>query len=78
MEAEIKKASGTSLKQLKEEAKNLGISLEGLNGHNAAKQIEILTGRLEEFKKKAINGSRPAFDAIKEGCHEAGKAADGL
>jgi hypothetical protein len=37
MEAEIKRASGASLKQLKEEAAQLGISLEGLNGHNAAK-----------------------------------------
>ena len=29
--------------KLKEDAKNLGISLDGLNGHDAAKQIEILT-----------------------------------
>ena len=64
--------------EIAKEAKNLGISLEGLNGHDAAKQIEILTGRLEEFKKKAINGSRPAFEAIKDGCREAGEAADGL
>jgi hypothetical protein len=78
METEMKKASGASLKQLKEEAKNLGISLDGLNGHNTAKQIEILTDRLEEFKGQAINGSRPAFNAIKDGCREAGKAADDL
>ena len=78
MEAEIKRASGASLKQLKEEAIALGISLDGLNGHNAAKQIEILTNRLEEFKQETMKGAKPAFDAIKQGCEKAEKAADGL
>ena len=78
MEAEIKRASGASLKQLKEEATALGISLEGLNGHNAAKQVEILTNRLEEFKKETMEGAQPAFEAIKKGCEGAEKAADGL
>jgi hypothetical protein len=36
MESEIKRASGGSLKKLKEEAAALGISLDGLNGRNAA------------------------------------------
>jgi hypothetical protein len=39
--------------------------LDGLNGHNAAKQVEILTDRLEEFKQEAMKGAKPAFDAIK-------------
>jgi hypothetical protein len=56
----------------------LGVSLEGLNGHDAAKQIEILTGRLEDFKTEALKGARPAFDAITGGCAKAGKAAEGL
>jgi hypothetical protein len=50
---------------LKEEATALGISLDGLNGHNAAKQVEILTDRLEEFKQETMKGAKPAFDAIK-------------
>jgi hypothetical protein len=78
MEAEIKRASGASLKKLKEEATALGISLDGLNGHDAAKQVEILTDRLEEFKQKTMKGAKPAFDAIKQGCEKAEKAADGL
>ena len=78
MEAEIKRASGASLKQLKEEAAQLGISLEGLNGHDAAKQVEILTDRLEQFKQETMKGAKPAFDAIKQGCEKAEVAADGL
>jgi hypothetical protein len=34
---EAKKASKDSLHKLKEDAKKLGISLEGLNGHDASK-----------------------------------------
>ena len=71
MEAEIKRASGASLKQLKEEAQKLGISLEGLNGRKAADQVDILTTRLEEFKKEAMNGAKPAFNKIAEGCKTA-------
>jgi hypothetical protein len=54
------------------------VSLDGLNGHNAAKQIEILTNRLEEFKNETVKGAKPAFNAITNGCSEAGKAAEKL
>ena len=76
LEKEADRASKESLRKLKEEAKNLGISLDGLNGHNAAKQIEILTNRLEEFKNEALNSGRPAFDAMKKGFAQAEDAAD--
>lgn len=71
---ESDKASKESLKQLKEEAKGLGISLEGLNGHNAAKQVEMLTQRMEEFRAKIMKGAKPAFETITHGCEKAGKA----
>lgn len=78
MEAEIKRASGASLKQLKEEAQKLGISLEGLNGRKAADQIDILTTRLEEFKKEAMNGTKPAFNEIAKGCKTAEESVEKL
>jgi hypothetical protein len=67
-----------ALHGLKEEAKKLGISLEGLNGRDAAAQMEILKRRLTEFKTEAMKGAKPAFDAIKEGCEKAEGAVDSL
>ena len=67
----IKKANGEELKELKKQARELGVSLEGLNGHNAEKQMEILTARMSEFKREITNGAQPAFEAIKRGCTEA-------
>jgi hypothetical protein len=37
------------LHELKEQAEEVGVSLEGLNGRSAAQQMEILTKRFEEF-----------------------------
>jgi hypothetical protein len=59
---EAKKASKDSLHKLKEEAKKLGISLDGLNGHDSAKQIEILSGRLKEFRTEALKNGKNSFD----------------
>lgn len=75
---EAKQASLDALHGLKEEAKKLGISLEGLNGHDAAAQIEILKRRLSEFKSEAMSGAKPAFDAIKDGCVTAQDAVEQL
>ena len=75
---EAKQTSLDALHGLKEEAKKLGVSLEGLNGHDAATQIEILKRRLSEFKSEAMKGAKPAFDAIKEGCEKAEDAVESL
>ena len=75
---EVDRAGKESLHKLKEEAKNLGVSLEGLNGYNAAKQIEILTTRLEDFKAESLKGAKPAFQTIVNGCEQAEQAADKL
>ena len=75
---EADRAGKESLHKLKEQAKELGVSLDGLNGHNAAKQIEILTARLEDFKTESLKGAEPAFKAIVNGCQKAEQAVDGL
>ena len=75
---EAKQASLDALHGLKEEAKKLGVSLEGLNGHDAAAQMEILKRRLSEFKTEAMKGAKPAFNAIKEGCAKAEGAVNSL
>ena len=78
LENQAKQASSGALKALKNEASALGISLDGLNGHDAAKQVEILTNRLEEFKSEVMSGARPAFNQITAGCNKAEQAAQGL
>ena len=78
LESEIKRMGGSSLKELKEEAKALGVSFEGLNGHDAAKQVEILSARMLELKKQIISGAKPAFDKFQEECKQGERAAEGL
>ena len=78
LESEIKRMGSSSLKELKEEAKALGVSFEGLNGHDAAKQVEILSARMLELKKQIMGGAKPAFDKFQEECKQGEKAAEGL
>ena len=75
---EAKKATKDSLHKLKEDAKNLGISLDGLNGHDAATQIEILTKRLKNFRTEALQNGKNTFDSMKEGFTKAGEAAESM
>ena len=78
LESEIKRMGGSSLKELKEEAKALGISFDGLNGHDTAKQVEILSARMLELKNQIISGAKPAFDEFQEECKQGEEAAAGL
>ena len=78
LEKEIKKTSGDALKSLKKEAKDLGVSLDGLNGHDAATQVQILTNRLNELKQKGLNGAKQAFDNVAKGSENAEQAVKGL
>ena len=75
---EIDRANKGSLKELKDQAKAAGVSLEGLNGHDATTQMKMLNDRLTEFKNNALKGAEPAFNAIIDGCNEAKEAAKGL
>ena len=75
LEKEIKRINSGSLKSMKAEAEGLGISLEGLNGRDAASQMEILGRRLEEFKNQVSNSGSQTFKEIKEGCQEGADAA---
>ena len=78
LEKEIKRTSGDALKALKKEAQDLGVSLDGLNGHDTAAQVKILTDRLNELKQKGLNGAEEAFNNIVQGSEKAEEAVKGL
>ena len=75
LEKQINNATKGSLHELKEQAKAAGVSLDRLNGRDAATQIQILNQRLKDFKQNALKGAEPAFDALKNGFEDAGESA---
>lgn len=75
LEKQINNATKGSLHELKEQAKAAGVSLEGLNGRDAATQIQILTQRLKDFKQNALKSAEPAFEALKDGFEDGGEYA---
>lgn len=78
LEKEISKTNKGSLKELKDQARAAGVSLDGLNGKDAASQMQILNNRLRDFKTAALNSAEPAFNAIVSGCSGAEQAAKDL
>lgn len=75
---EIENASSGSLDQFKQQVSKLGISLEGLDGKEAADQFKILKERLDQLKNDTLKNAESSFNQITMGCKEAGDAAENL
>ena len=74
----IKNIQTQQLKELKEQAERLGISLDGIKGKKTATQIELLTQAIEEQKKSIIAGAEQGFEQYKKSMQEAGEGARNL
>ena len=63
---EIKGLETKQLNELKQQATQMGISLEGIKGKRAATQIKMLTTAIDEQKKAILNSVEPAYNAWRE------------
>ena len=78
LSGDIKGIEAKQLKELKEQATEMGISLEGIKGKKHATQIELLTQAIEKQKKVIMDGAEPAYNKYKEGLQSTEQAVDEL
>ena len=78
LSGEIKNLESSKLKELKDQAIKMGISLEGIKGKKTSKQIELLTYAIEENKKTIMSGARPAYEEWKNSMNKTGEEVDKL
>ena len=78
LQGNIKNIQTQQLKELKEEAERLGISLDGIKGKKTAKQIELLTAAIEEQKQTIISGAEQGYEQYKKSMEDAGEQAKKL
>lgn len=78
LQGNIKNIQAQQLKELKEEAERLGISLDGIKGKKTAKQIELLTAAIEEQKQTIISGAEQGYEQYKKSMEDAGEQAKKL
>ena len=78
LSGEIKGLESKKLKELKDQAVKMGISLEGISGKKTATQIELLTQIIEKNKNQIMNGAEPAYNEWKDTMNKTGESVDKL